>query len=141
MLGVSTTMKSQYLPNTAKDCQSQNGKRESVCSAGVLLQWSTSECDRVSCIVTALMIFTNSWHYTKWSRCSAACGGGVKTRTVRCMAVGMTARIVDTALCSHKKVPPSSKACNKKPCPYKWVHTDWSNVSALICDCKMYVCG
>ena len=57
----------------------------------------------------------------------------MKTRTVQCVAVGKTVTIVDKSLCSQiGRAPASSKHCNKKPCPYSWTHSDWSNVSVQI---------
>ena len=57
----------------------------------------------------------------------------MKTRTVQCMAVGKTTSIVDSSLCSQiKRAPSSSKSCNKKPCPYSWTHSDWTNVSVIV---------
>ena len=57
----------------------------------------------------------------------------MKRRTVHCMAIGETAVIVDTSLCSQsKKAPVSTKVCNKKACPYTWSLTDWTNVSVQV---------
>ena len=57
----------------------------------------------------------------------------MKTRTVQCMTVGESAVAVDASLCSqNRKAPASTKACNKKLCPYAWSHTDWTNVSMQV---------
>ncbi|KAG5675419.1 hypothetical protein PVAND_005325 [Polypedilum vanderplanki] len=58
------------------------------------------------------------WEVGEWSRCSKACGGGYKNRTVVCkqtMAQDHKVGRLDS-MCPGLK-PPDKKLCNTKPCP------------------------
>ncbi|XP_049815817.1 protein madd-4-like [Schistocerca nitens] len=66
-------------------------------------------CNIVDCPV--------KWHTGTWSKCSATCGGGTKTRSVECKQTMAQNNIIPrhTTKCTGPK-PPEKKACNKKPC-------------------------
>ncbi|XP_055410804.1 A disintegrin and metalloproteinase with thrombospondin motifs 16-like [Bubalus kerabau] len=52
------------------------------------------------------------WFASPWSQCTTSCGGGVQTRSVRCLAGGRPA-----AGCSVLQKPTVSQACNTRFCP------------------------
>ncbi|XP_036871418.2 A disintegrin and metalloproteinase with thrombospondin motifs 16 [Manis javanica] len=53
-----------------------------------------------------------SWVASPWSQCTASCGGGVQTRSVRCLAGGRPA-----LGCFIPQKPAASLACNTHFCP------------------------
>ncbi|KAM5264429.1 A disintegrin and metalloproteinase with thrombospondin motifs 16 [Ctenodactylus gundi] len=53
-----------------------------------------------------------SWFSSPWSQCTASCGGGVQTRSVRCLAGGRPA-----STCLPHQKPEASTACNTHFCP------------------------
>ncbi|MGH1468080.1 MAG: thrombospondin type-1 domain-containing protein [Bdellovibrionales bacterium] len=60
-----------------------------------------------------------SWDMGEWSRCSLACGGGQKTRTVQCKSASGV--VVPDSECSGTK-PATSTSCNSGACvaDYSW---------------------
>uniref|UniRef100_A0A8D8V293 ADAMTS-like protein 1 n=3 Tax=Cacopsylla melanoneura TaxID=428564 RepID=A0A8D8V293_9HEMI len=70
--------------------------------------------DRQYCAVIDCPI---QWHTDKWSKCSRACGGGVKTRKVECKQEMAQRHIVNrlpTQCPKHR--PVDKRPCNTKPC-------------------------
>ncbi|XP_035213875.1 protein madd-4-like isoform X1 [Stegodyphus dumicola] len=58
------------------------------------------------------------WKADPWTKCSKSCGGGEKTRKIRCMKEMNFGQLVELApsACSKRR-PRTSKPCNTKPCP------------------------
>ncbi|XP_010968665.3 A disintegrin and metalloproteinase with thrombospondin motifs 16 isoform X1 [Camelus bactrianus] len=53
-----------------------------------------------------------SWFASPWSQCTASCGGGAQTRSVRCLAGGRPA-----SGCPVHQKPAASQACSTHFCP------------------------
>lgn len=53
------------------------------------------------------------WRPGDWSRCTVNCGGGERTRTVHCISNGAE---VAASSCPAASRPPTSVACNTRPC-------------------------
>ncbi|XP_056022743.1 thrombospondin type-1 domain-containing protein 4-like isoform X2 [Ostrea edulis] len=60
------------------------------------------------------------WFMTPWSKCSASCGTGTKTREIRCM----DADIAPSSTCSVDKKPSQQNICNTQPCPDESIQQD-----------------
>lgn len=57
------------------------------------------------------------WKVEKWEKCSHTCGGGLKTRKIKCVKVNKSGH--ESEVSSHycqKKKPLMTKRCNVKPC-------------------------
>ncbi|KAB1281039.1 A disintegrin and metalloproteinase with thrombospondin motifs 16 [Camelus dromedarius] len=52
------------------------------------------------------------WLVSAWSQCTASCGGGAQTRSVRCLAGGRPA-----SGCPMHQKPAASQACSTHFCP------------------------
>ncbi|XP_047738201.1 uncharacterized protein LOC108674249 [Hyalella azteca] len=67
------------------------------------------------------------WIPQPWSKCSASCGGGVKTRTLMCRQVVAVGRVLDQPpyVCPRRR-PPTRRRCNKRKCPLQEL-SFWSN--------------
>ena len=68
-------------------------------------------------------LYTYSWKTGSWSECSAECGGGTQTRTVKCQRSHATNKNLDVqavsdSFCSKAGVtkPNTSQACNTQTC-------------------------
>ena len=67
---------------------------------------------------------SSSWKTGEWSRCSASCGGGVRTRLVQCYDSHQVE--TDPASCLQETSRPYSQdSCNPEPCPV-WNYGQWS---------------
>jgi len=69
---------------------------------------------------------TVNWVADDWSSCSAVCGGGTQTRTVRC--VDCNGNTVSDGLCLNTPKPATQQACSNGE--YTWAFNDWSDCSA-----------
>uniref|UniRef100_A0A8D8Q3J5 A disintegrin and metalloproteinase with thrombospondin motifs 9 n=1 Tax=Cacopsylla melanoneura TaxID=428564 RepID=A0A8D8Q3J5_9HEMI len=68
-----------------------------------------------------------TWRTSRWSECSAACGGGIRRRTVECYnelnQLGRT--------CEPGEKPESSGTCNEHPCVTgDWIYGGWSECNS-----------
>lgn len=69
-------------------------------------------------------IWSYSWETGSWTTCSASCGGGTQTRTVKCKRNDDV--YVADGLCSGTK-PITSQSCNTQDCyTYSWYSGSWS---------------
>ncbi len=82
-------------------------------------EFSSSGCANADDCTTVITKGTKSWDTGEWSRCSLACGGGQKTRTVQCKNTDDV--VVPDSECSGTK-PATSTSCNSAPCTgdYSW---------------------
>lgn len=78
------------------------------------------------------------WRVDPWSPCSATCGGGSQTRSVRCMkGPESRSRGVGSQYCHGTgRRPSNTRLCNQLPCS-RWATTHWGLVS-LHCDEAVY---
>ncbi|KAK9886442.1 hypothetical protein WA026_016725 [Henosepilachna vigintioctopunctata] len=67
------------------------------------------------------------WHYSDWSQCSQTCGGGIQTRTARCVHTlnGVPLEAEDCKELS--KI--TQRECKNNKCP-EWFAFEWSQCSA-----------
>ncbi|KAK9754190.1 ADAM-TS Spacer 1 [Popillia japonica] len=65
------------------------------------------------------------WQYSPWSQCSRTCGGGIKTRTAKC--VDGRNNTIDDSHC-HAKDKYVRHTCNHERCPM-WTYEDWTACS------------
>lgn len=71
------------------------------------------------------------WRAEPWLPCSASCGGGAQTRTVRCLRAsegGWSEGGANACLAAGRK-PANSRLCNQQPCA-GWSATRWGPVSS-----------
>ncbi len=71
-----------------------------------------------------LLYCPGKWTASVWSNCSAACRGGIQTRTIQCASLnGLTTYFGDDeTYCATSPKPPLVRECNLAECP-KWVVT------------------
>ncbi|XP_028966579.1 A disintegrin and metalloproteinase with thrombospondin motifs 7 [Galendromus occidentalis] len=75
-----------------------------------------------------------AWRTSKWSKCTKNCGGGMKSRHVKCIdKITQHEQSAETCL-KHDEIALSSKPsesadCNTEPC-LEWEITEWSKCSA-----------
>ena len=60
-------------------------------------------------------------------QCTKSCEKGEKKRDVVCADLRRQLEVKDE-FCQGKTKPKSRQACNKQPCPFRWVTGDWSEV-------------
>ncbi|KAG1650032.1 Protein madd-4 [Nymphon striatum] len=67
-------------------------------------------CGVISCPI--------KWKTGQWSQCSKSCGGGVKTRTVKCQRTLAYGQVIDqpSSRCRRRK-PRTVKSCKSRSCP------------------------
>ncbi|CDW53306.1 I-set and TSP 1 domain containing protein [Trichuris trichiura] len=74
------------------------------------------------------------WEIGDWSICSHTCGGGIRTRQVRCLQdINRNEKMISTMImpgnqCSSPK-PVSRQSCASDSCPPHWVVGPWSECS------------
>ncbi|CAG0917322.1 unnamed protein product [Notodromas monacha] len=69
------------------------------------------------------------WRNSSWGKCSRTCNRGVKTRMVYCVEKRNPSVVVPDQMCSSHKKPKTVRGCAKKPCPYSWEVSEWSECS------------
>ncbi|XP_037091736.1 A disintegrin and metalloproteinase with thrombospondin motifs 9-like isoform X1 [Pollicipes pollicipes] len=68
-----------------------------------------------------------SWRVSRWSKCSQRCDAGFKVRAVACVNAA-SGRTVAHGYCTERK-PRAKRRCRRRPCPFRWVPTAWSECS------------
>ncbi|XP_041635519.1 ADAMTS-like protein 1 isoform X2 [Cheilinus undulatus] len=110
----------QITGNKGRNCVQGNsmGVNGRVCSERSNGSQSADPCHRQACPLR--------WRVDPWSSCSATCGGGSQTRSVRCMkGPEGRSREVESQLClSSGRRPTNSRTCNVQPCA-RWASTSW----------------
>ncbi|XP_071481500.1 A disintegrin and metalloproteinase with thrombospondin motifs 9-like [Diadema antillarum] len=82
---------------------------------------NTEPCDLSPC---------PSWDYGEWGQCSVSCGGGTKSRVVKCrQRNGVT---LSDSSCDINAKPADTTGCNERACPRPtfWMKGEWSPCSA-----------
>ncbi|KRX60591.1 Adenosine 3'-phospho 5'-phosphosulfate transporter 2 [Trichinella sp. T9] len=74
------------------------------------------------------------WEVGRWSVCSHSCGGGVKTRRIRCIrAINRVANLINTLILPESQCPSPKpigrQACAMENCPPHWTIGPWSECS------------
>uniref|UniRef100_H2SH70 Ig-like domain-containing protein n=1 Tax=Takifugu rubripes TaxID=31033 RepID=H2SH70_TAKRU len=71
------------------------------------------------------------WQAEPWSPCSASCGGGSQTRSVRCLtgSEGVWSEGGGPACLAAGRKPADARLCNQLPCA-RWGATHWGPVSS-----------
>lgn len=64
-----------------------------------------------------------TWKTGEWGECSKECGGGTKTREVKCVNSTNHNEVVDSNKCTQQ-MPPTEQECNTIDC-YKLEYGDW----------------
>ena len=69
-----------------------------------------------------------TWVYSAWGGCTAACNGGVQSRSAQCYRTNMGTRAgsmaVDNSLCSGVAQAPLTRVCNTQTCTPTWFSHD-----------------
>ncbi|XP_048449856.1 A disintegrin and metalloproteinase with thrombospondin motifs 7-like, partial [Rhincodon typus] len=100
------------------------------CSTG-----SDNDCNRTKRPVPARRCYIrpcSAWRVGNWSKCSRNCGGGVKKRDVHCIDIRERRHLRPFHCQSVLNKPPTSLACNSKPC-MDWYISAWGECSKA-CD-------
>ena len=85
-------------------------------------------------------IYSFSWEIGGWSECSATCGGGIQTRSVRCKRSDGT--YWNDVQCVSGTKPDSSQICNSQACGptcRRNEPTDYVNYTRCGNDAKSYI--
>ena len=88
-------------------CTSDTGPVSAALCAGIPMPPTMQACSPGACPSVA-------WRPGSWSACSAACGGGTRTRVVDC--VDGTGAVVASSRCADMIAPSASETCNTQPC-------------------------
>ncbi|XP_041031299.1 A disintegrin and metalloproteinase with thrombospondin motifs 7 [Carcharodon carcharias] len=100
------------------------------CSTG-----SENDCNKTKRPVPARRCYIrpcSTWRVGNWSKCSRNCGGGVKIRDVQCIDTRDRRHLRPFHCQSVLHKPPTSLACNSKPC-MDWYISAWGECSKA-CD-------
>ncbi|XP_053716343.1 ADAMTS-like protein 1 isoform X1 [Synchiropus splendidus] len=94
-----------------------------------VLQVSGERCDAESCHAKpsgkcVVQHCPFRWHAEAWTPCSASCGDGLQTRSVRCLKDSDLSEVKQHHCSSSGKKPPSTQSCFLTPC-FRWVVTRW----------------
>ena len=101
-------------------CTDGNGAEQlpSVCAQTIGSVSSQEACNTAACLPA-------QWSAGAWSTCTAACGGGVQTRSVTC--VDSTGAQLDSSRCVASSMPTTQQTCGTGACT--WQQGDWSECS------------
>ncbi|XP_046840031.1 A disintegrin and metalloproteinase with thrombospondin motifs 9-like [Xenia sp. Carnegie-2017] len=70
------------------------------------------------------------WAYSRWSKCSKSCNGGIQRRSVVCLEKNAKIRKeLPVAMCARIEKRPETRSCNTMRCP-AWRAGEWSRCSA-----------
>ncbi|XP_013406430.1 A disintegrin and metalloproteinase with thrombospondin motifs 7 isoform X2 [Lingula anatina] len=86
-----------------------------------------SEDGRNEVLVTATQMQLYKWRPLEWSACSKECGGGVRTRPMKCVNQ-VTKTVSWDTMCHDGDKPSEVEACNDEPC-LEWEVSDWGECS------------
>ncbi|KAK5848469.1 hypothetical protein PBY51_006080 [Eleginops maclovinus] len=118
-----TTSLSSWLQITGgkgRTCVQSNGIRANgpICSEGSNSSQSAELCHGQACPLR--------WRVDPWSQCSASCGGGSQSRSVRCIKgpEGRSKEVESRQCLGSGRRPSDSRPCNQLPCA-RWASTSW----------------
>ncbi|KAH9524696.1 Thrombospondin type-1 domain-containing protein 4 [Bulinus truncatus] len=72
----------------------------------------------------------SSWRVSNWTKCSAGCGDGQRSRDVQCADVNST--VLSDDMCSDLK-PVSEERCNLEECGKGWFFSEWLDECPTSC--------
>ena len=74
------------------------------------------------CIIISAMLY--------YFQCSESCDQGVMKRNLSCLDKLAGNQVVREEYCTRQGLskPRDTRNCNKKPCPFRWLGGDWSEV-------------
>lgn len=114
------------------------GKQKAILSCVQLSDASTvddaycSHLVRPSFIRSCSLVNCKEYKYeiSSWSRCTASCGGGERTRSIRCLNIDNNE--LEALKYCKPPAPAASEKCNQHTCPkeYNWRKGDWGSCSA-----------
>ncbi|XP_043533060.1 A disintegrin and metalloproteinase with thrombospondin motifs 7-like isoform X1 [Chiloscyllium plagiosum] len=132
--GVNTESTAYWVVGNWSECSTTCGLgaiwRTVHCSTG-----SNNDCNTTKRPVPARRCYIrpcSAWRVGNWSKCSRNCGGGVKNREVQCIDIRERRHLRPFHCQSVLNKPPTSLACNSKPC-MDWYISAWGECSKA-CD-------
>ncbi|XP_059495179.1 A disintegrin and metalloproteinase with thrombospondin motifs 7 [Stegostoma tigrinum] len=132
--GVNTESSAYWVIGNWSECSTTCGMgaiwRTVHCSTGL-----DNDCNRTKRPVPARRCYIrpcSAWRVGNWSKCSRNCGGGVKKRDVHCIDIRERRHLRPFHCQSVLNKPPTSLACNSKPC-MDWYISAWGECSKA-CD-------
>jgi len=114
-------------PSTAEDCVT------TALQLGIAVADPVKACNSAPCVSYSYLVGS-------WSECSAACDGGVRSRTLECAMTGGGDRIlVDVSECDAHvpddvTAPEAEAQCNTESCELNWCDPDTPCSNRGVCD-------
>jgi len=91
---------------------------------------TTKPADAQICNTQACIPDVKFWVTGLWTDCSAFCGGGTRTRTLRCQ--NGTAKDFDLSECDAAAKPATEEDCNVQECAApSWTYCAWETCTAM----------